>query len=65
MELLLWWPKQREWLPQMKLFDAYIAWIAEWLWYFEGRPTTGWGPAAASIRSNAGRVGLEISMIES
>jgi hypothetical protein len=33
--LCLWWPKRREWLPQMKLADTYLAWTAEWLWYFE------------------------------
>ena len=34
-KLCLWWPKKREWLPQMKLADTYIAWTSEWLWYFE------------------------------
>lgn len=34
-KLCLWWPKQREWIPQMKLVDTYIAWTAEWLWHFE------------------------------
>lgn len=40
-KLCLWWPKQREWLPQMKLVDTYIAWTAEWLWHFEDWLTTG------------------------
>lgn len=40
-KLCLWWPRQREWLPQMKLVDTYIAWTAEWLWYFEDWLTTG------------------------
>jgi hypothetical protein len=34
-ELCLWWPKNREWTFQMNLTDTYIAWTAEWLWYFE------------------------------
>lgn len=34
-KLCLWWPKQREWLPQMKLSETYIPWTSEWLWYFE------------------------------
>ncbi|MNL21571.1 hypothetical protein D3C87_1428680 [compost metagenome] len=33
--LCLWWPKRREWLPQMRLSETYIPWTAEWLWYFE------------------------------
>jgi hypothetical protein len=40
-KLCLWWPKQREWLPQMKLVDTYIAWTAEWLWHFEDWLATG------------------------
>lgn len=40
-KLCLWWPKQREWQPQMNLMDTYIAWTAEWLWYFEDWLTTG------------------------
>lgn len=34
-KLCLWWPKQRDWKPQMKLTETYIPWAAEWLWYFE------------------------------
>ena len=33
--LCLWWPKGREWLPQMKLADTLIPWTAEWLHFFE------------------------------
>lgn len=33
--LCLWWPKAREWVPQLKLGDTYIPWTAEWLYYFE------------------------------
>lgn len=33
--LCLWWPKGREWVPQMKLSDTFILWTAEWLYYFE------------------------------
>lgn len=33
--LCLWWPKAREWLPQMKLVDTFIPWTAEWLLYYE------------------------------
>lgn len=40
-KLCLWWPKQREWVPQMKLLDTYIAWTAEWLWHFEDWLATG------------------------
>jgi hypothetical protein len=39
--LCLWWPKRREWSPQMKLADTYMAWTAEWLWYFEDWLSTG------------------------
>lgn len=39
-KLCLWWPKNREWTPQMKLVDTYIAWTAEWLWFFEDWLTT-------------------------
>lgn len=67
-KLCLWWPKQREWIPQMKLVDTYIAWTAEWLWHFEDWLATGvwagggehpqerrkrWG---RSIGSNGGRM---------
>lgn len=34
-KLCLWWPKQREWQPQMTLANTYIPWTSEWLWYFE------------------------------
>lgn len=34
-KLCLWWPKQREWMPQMQLSETYIPWASEWLWYFE------------------------------
>ena len=40
-KLCLWWPKQREWLPQMKLLETYIAWTSEWLWHFENWLATG------------------------
>ena len=40
-KLCLWWPKQREWLPHMKMVDSYLAWTAEWLWYFEDWLATG------------------------
>lgn len=40
-KLCLWWPKKREWLPQMKLTETYIPWASEWLWYFEDWLTTG------------------------
>ncbi len=33
--LCLWWPKAREWAPQLKLGDTYIPWTVEWLYYFE------------------------------
>lgn len=33
--LCLWWPKGREWIPQMKLADTFIPWTAEWLHFFE------------------------------
>jgi hypothetical protein len=40
-KLCLWWPKQREWVPQMKLVETCIPWTAEWLWYFEDWLATG------------------------
>lgn len=40
-KLCLWWPKQREWVPQMKLVETCIPWTAEWLWYFEDWLSTG------------------------
>lgn len=33
--LCLWWPKRREWVPQLKLTETFIPWTEEWLWYFE------------------------------
>jgi hypothetical protein len=33
--LCLWWPKKRDWVPQMKFADTLIPWTAEWLYYFE------------------------------
>jgi len=33
--LCLWHPKKREWSPQMRLSETYLAWTAQWLWYFE------------------------------
>lgn len=39
-KLCLWWPKQREWVPQLKLTQTLIPWTAEWLWYFEDWLTT-------------------------
>jgi hypothetical protein len=33
--LCLWWPKAREWLPQMSLANTFVPWTAEWLYYFE------------------------------
>lgn len=38
--LCLWWPKQREWVAQLKLTQTYVPWTAEWLWYFEDWLTT-------------------------
>lgn len=40
-KLCLWWPKRREWKPQMKLAETFIPWTAEWLWYFEDWLFTG------------------------
>ena len=39
-KLCLWWPKRREWIPQLKLAETYLPWTAEWLWYFEDWLTT-------------------------
>lgn len=39
-KLCLWWPKRREWIPQLELTQTYIPWTAEWLWYFEDWLTT-------------------------
>jgi hypothetical protein len=33
--LCLWWPKNREWSPQMKVVESLLPWTAEWLYYFE------------------------------
>ncbi len=38
--LCLWWPKRREWAPQLKLIETFIPWTEEWLWYFEDWLTT-------------------------
>lgn len=40
-KLCLWYPRKREWLPQMKFTDTFIPWTAEWLWYFEDWLYTG------------------------
>ena len=40
-KLCLWLPRQREWVPQMRLIDTYIPWACEWLWYFEFWLATG------------------------
>lgn len=40
-KLCLWWPKGRDWVPQMKLADTYIPWTVEWLHYFEDWLFTG------------------------
>lgn len=34
-KLCLWWPKQREWMPRMRLTETCVPWTSEWLWYFE------------------------------
>lgn len=34
-KLCLWWPKAREWVPQMRFEETYLPWTAEWLYYFE------------------------------
>lgn len=39
--LCLWRPKKREWSPQMRLSETYLAWTAQWLWYFEDWLATG------------------------
>ena len=39
--LCLWWPKRREWVPQLKLTETFIPWTEEWLWYFEDWLKTG------------------------
>lgn len=33
--LCLFWPKNGEWDARLKLANTFIAWTAEWLWYFE------------------------------
>jgi hypothetical protein len=40
-KLCLWWPKQREWMPRLKLTETCVPWTAEWLWYFEDWLATG------------------------
>lgn len=46
--LCLWWPNDRDWVPQMKLAETYIPWTAEWLHYFELWCQTGeWGGGGA------------------
>lgn len=40
-KLCLWWPRRREWVPQLKLAETCLPWTAEWLWYFEDWLTTG------------------------
>jgi hypothetical protein len=40
-KLCLWWPRGREWVPQMSLRDTYVPWAAEWLLYFEDWLLTG------------------------
>ena len=55
-KLCLWWPKQREWLPQMKLSETYIPWTSEWLWYFEDWLATGiWSGGGEHPRIRAKR----------
>lgn len=58
--LCLWWPKRREWHPQMKLVDSYLAWTAAWLWHFEDWLATGkWsggGEHPAPRRARAPRI---------
>ena len=40
-KLCLWWPRGREWVPQMSLRETYVPWTAEWLLYFEDWLLTG------------------------
>ncbi len=40
-ELCLWFPKSRDWTPQMKFAETHIPWAAEWLYYFEVWLATG------------------------
>jgi hypothetical protein len=40
-KLCLWWPRGREWVPQMSLRDTYVPWAVEWLLYFEDWLLTG------------------------
>lgn len=40
-KLCLWWPKRREWMPQLGLTDTIIPWTVQWLWYFEDWLFTG------------------------
>lgn len=39
--LCLWHPKKREWSPQLRLAETYLAWTTQWLWYFEDWLATG------------------------
>jgi hypothetical protein len=57
-KLCLWWPKNREWLPQMGLSETYVAWTAEWLWYFEDwLSTRAWAGAGEHPRKRRKRWG--------
>lgn len=50
-KLCLWWPREREWVPQMSLADSYIPWAVEWLHYFEDWRFTGeWAGGGAHPR---------------
>ena len=39
--LCLWLPRKREWMPQMRLLETYLAWTAQWLDCFEQWLLTG------------------------
>ena len=55
-KLCLWWPKRREWNPQMALAETYLAWTAEWLWYFEDWLMNGkWSGGGEHPTSRTGR----------
>lgn len=55
-KLCLWWPKQREWVPQMHLIDTFIPWTCEWLWYFEDWLVTGeWSGGGEHPKDNGRR----------
>lgn len=34
-KLCLWWPKTRDWTPQLKLTETFIPWTSRWLFTFE------------------------------